>query len=623
MTPARILNQCYVFPLSATTLKPLIKWRKGSLKGVASFPNHSGPWGIDCGKSGLVVVDVDVKNGKDGRKSLANLPPLPETYTVKTKSGGYHYYYRGNSRNTASVLGEGLDTRSEGGFVVLYEEVVCAAPIAELPEPLREKLGGTPVKADREERALIDLDQPCNISAAVDYARRADPAIEGAGGDAHTLKIAMRLKDMGVSEETALEILLAEWNDRCSPPWDADELERKVANAYTYGRAAPGSQTREHSLLVSEMAAEDVFAGTVAAVKETRTHAALKIIPAPQWSSTTPPPSDPVLTGFFDIGDIAAVIGAAKSYKTWFLLQLAACIASARPFLGIEIKKPRKVLFIQFEVTANHFHRRFKTLLHGLGLTEPLDNLGFINGRGLDVQMSQISEAVRAWGAEVIFLDPLYMLIEGEENSATDLKFLLKQFSAIANDAGAAILFSHHDSKGFAGDRKTVDRGSGSSVLGRFYDGALIISDHRDLDDYKVITPILRNYKPVAPFCVTWDKVFTLSDLPADILTSRSNNQRATSRIAAANYIKEVRQCIANAPACAVNQAALIESLRTSAGLTKAHAHKAIKAALESPDESLRIFSNGGHGLQRKQNLYAISARNLEKRISQLNKNEK
>jgi hypothetical protein len=622
MPPAIILNQCYVFPLSPATLKPLIKWREGSRKGVSSFPNHSGPWGIDCGKSGLVVLDVDIKNNKDGRKALANLPPLPETYTVKTKSGGFHYYYKGKGRNTVSVLGEALDTKSEGGMVVLYEDVVCAAKMAPVPEWIAEKTKPVQVESSATV-SLIEVDQPCNISAAADYARQAAPAIAGAGGDAHTLKIAMRLKDMGVSEEMAFEILLGEWNDRCEPPWDADKLECKIRNAYTYGRAAPGSQTREHSLLVSGMQAEDVFAGTVATVEETKPRMALNIIPASQWSATTPLPSDPILKGFFDIGDVACVIGAAKSYKTWFVLQMAACIASGRPFLGIQTEKPRKSLFIQFEVKADHFHRRFKTLLHGLGLTEPLDNLGFINGRGLDIKMSQIAEAVRAWGAEVIFLDPLYMLIQGEENSATDLKILLKQFAAIANDAGAAIVFTHHDGKGVAGDRKTVDRGSGSSVLGRFYDGALIISDHRDLDEYKVITPILRNYKSVAPFCVTWNKVFTLSDMPADILTSRSNNQRATSRIAAENYVEAVRQCIANAPTLAVNQASLIESLRTVAGLTKAHAHKAIKAALESPDESLRIFSNDGHGLQRKQNLYALSEKNLEARIDQLNKNEK
>ena len=88
----------HVFPLHPTSYKPVIKWRAGSLKGTDSFPTHNGPFGLDCGKSGLVVLDIDVKNGKDGRLSLAELPGLPATYTVKTKSGGYHYYFKGEGQ---------------------------------------------------------------------------------------------------------------------------------------------------------------------------------------------------------------------------------------------------------------------------------------------------------------------------------------------------------------------------------------------------------------------------------------------------------------------------------------------------------------------------------------------
>lgn len=48
-------------------------------------------YGIHAGASGLLIVDVDPKNGGDPEKYFADWPP---TKTVRTPSGGYHFYYR-------------------------------------------------------------------------------------------------------------------------------------------------------------------------------------------------------------------------------------------------------------------------------------------------------------------------------------------------------------------------------------------------------------------------------------------------------------------------------------------------------------------------------------------------
>jgi hypothetical protein len=45
--------------------------------------------------SGLVVFDLDVKNGKDGIKALLDaVGALPKTLTATTPSGGLHHYYK-------------------------------------------------------------------------------------------------------------------------------------------------------------------------------------------------------------------------------------------------------------------------------------------------------------------------------------------------------------------------------------------------------------------------------------------------------------------------------------------------------------------------------------------------
>lgn len=78
-------------------------------------------------ESGIFVLDVDVADGKAGDETLHDLErlwgDLPATPTVRTGSGGLHYYFAwptgADIRNSASgTLGPGLDIRGAGGFVV-------------------------------------------------------------------------------------------------------------------------------------------------------------------------------------------------------------------------------------------------------------------------------------------------------------------------------------------------------------------------------------------------------------------------------------------------------------------------------------------------------------------------
>ncbi|MCX4792650.1 bifunctional DNA primase/polymerase [Streptomyces sp. NBC_01221] len=95
--------------------------------------------GVACGRSGLIVVDLDVPHEGDvppaeysgvvdgdtmfnvliGRTPGAR--PVP-TMTVRTPSGGRHLIYRGPVdsavRNTARTVGWCIDTRAAGGYVV-------------------------------------------------------------------------------------------------------------------------------------------------------------------------------------------------------------------------------------------------------------------------------------------------------------------------------------------------------------------------------------------------------------------------------------------------------------------------------------------------------------------------
>ena len=83
------------------------------------FPDCN--FGIACGPSNLVVVDLDVKHGKDGLAAWKELTQglFNNTFSVETPSGGIHFYYRGSDfRNSVEAVGSGIDVRGDGGFVV-------------------------------------------------------------------------------------------------------------------------------------------------------------------------------------------------------------------------------------------------------------------------------------------------------------------------------------------------------------------------------------------------------------------------------------------------------------------------------------------------------------------------
>jgi Bifunctional DNA primase/polymerase, N-terminal/Family of unknown function (DUF5906) len=209
---------------------------------------------------GLLVVDVDNKNGKNGDDELLKLElqgfDLPPTYEQVTPTGGRHLIYAVHTpvKQGANVLGPGLDVRSKGGYIVGAGSEVAAGTytaierlIAPAPQWLIDRCGKaverTQIGHDPAQIGKIDQDRATR--RAVEYLATAPLAIEGKSGDQTTYQVAARLKDFGVDAAAAFELMHEQWNRRCSPPWDADELIQKVENAYRYGQEPVGAAAPE------------------------------------------------------------------------------------------------------------------------------------------------------------------------------------------------------------------------------------------------------------------------------------------------------------------------------------------------------------------------------------------
>jgi hypothetical protein len=219
------------WPEAATSeLNQLKSWER-------KFPGCG--WGVACGPSGWVVVDID---GVHGEVSVLDRD-LPATLEVETQSGNRHLIYSGRCASKIEALKK-VDIKAVGGYVVAAGSpgyrIVNKLALAAVPDWARE-LAGKPQR-ERRETAVLSEDDPADLERAQRWLDNSAPAsIQGEGGNDNAYRIAARIKDFGVSEARCLDLMLGPWNERCEPPWDFIELSRVVENVYHYGRGDQGA----------------------------------------------------------------------------------------------------------------------------------------------------------------------------------------------------------------------------------------------------------------------------------------------------------------------------------------------------------------------------------------------
>jgi putative DNA primase/helicase len=185
------------------------------------------PIGLRTGEAnGVFVLDVD---GEEGRDTLSVLETeneaLPATYTVSTRGGGEHRYFKHPGfkiKSTNGVIGPKLDVRGDGGYVI--------AP----PSPGYTASRGSPDTVAHAPGWLIELvrdDREANAEPLGDTIpeRQRNTSLTSLAGS-------MRLRN--ASTASILAALNEENQQKCHPPLSWREI---VNIARSVGRYAPGS----------------------------------------------------------------------------------------------------------------------------------------------------------------------------------------------------------------------------------------------------------------------------------------------------------------------------------------------------------------------------------------------
>ncbi|MBA4130053.1 MAG: hypothetical protein C0519_01365 [Hyphomicrobium sp.] len=466
-----------VTPLLPGTKKPFLRdWQKAPFDAldvleIWDYGDQHGV-GIVTG-DGFFVLDVDVKNGQPGAESLARMiavhGPLPATRTVRTPSGGWHYYFATPPGRTVSNankglqtrFGEGLDIRGVGGQVVAPGNIYDGKPyaferegrIAPAPEWLLDCLAPAPVKSEDAAKVVCETDRPEDLARCRMWLENSPDVFEGGRDDA-AYKMACRFLNLGASPESCRE-LLETWSEKkCRPSLTDDDLDRVAGSATRNLQDAIGRD--------SFQAAAATF-GEIEQPPDSAPVPARSLIEYPDEISVDAilkAQAQSIVKGLIAPGDVGIMYGESTAGKSFALVDIGFHVALGRTWAGLRVKQSA-VLYICLE-GAPGFRKRVATARDNIGnpgkffarITVPV----FLSAKSPDETKKSIdhvlaahSELMGASGAQqsLIIIDTLSRVMAGDdENKVEDvMNFLTRYVGEIQRATGAAVAIAHHTNK--------------------------------------------------------------------------------------------------------------------------------------------------------------------------------
>lgn len=428
----------------------------------ATLPGPSYNWGIATGSvSGIVVVDVDIKNDGIANTAQLNLSP---TYTVTTPSGGIHYYYAippGRPVRSTVGLVPGVDIRADGGYVAappsVDYEVAVGCELAPLPDSVL---------------ALLDKPKPelVNLEGEIPEGQRTT----------YLVKVAGMLKRKGLAPKSIEQALTQENMSRCNPPLDCYEVLNIARSAEKWIAEdpilAPLESNPPESLVIkpSDLADETL---EFLADKE-------KVKGEPTGIDGL----DRLLGGGKRLGEVTCWHAEAKVGKNALWHKLMFEFSCVR---GIPIGYASRELSPEVEVIPNLLSLTFKenawkselTEKRKLYYREALDvwPIYFAKGYGyfpFDTLVTWVKE-LKALGVSYFWFDHLHYMVEDPEDHRAASK-LVKDLKSLARTEDIHIDVIIQPNKLMEGQKLSLNSIKGGAAMGQAIDNLLTLERVRD-----------------------------------------------------------------------------------------------------------------------------------------------
>lgn len=447
----------------------------------SEFPGSN--WAVACGPSGLVVVDTDLKKGKDGHANLVNLEmehgEVPPTLCVRTASGNsLHRYYTGSSRSSNSTLAPGVDVKSCGGYVV--------APGSIFRDAEGKSLGQYCIENESAIAAVPGWIANANPPRK-EVAAPVDQTIPDGKRDQELTSIAGSMRHRGLEFDEIFAALSVVNARRCKPPVEEAALVRICRSVCRY---EPGSAKQIEAALALEAAAPPPqAAGLVPCASDIDA----ENMPLRPW----------VAPGRYLRGAMSLTVGPGGASKSSFALLEGIAISLGRADIaGMKYKQePRTVWYYNAEDPKAEIERRILGIcirhnISAKSLTRFFYSSG-VDGNPLRIAatdqhgrvvlnrpaLDYIQSQIQRTSAELVILDPWAGIHSCDENANIEIDQLARQLIRIATESGVALHVIHHSRKlGTAegnGDAE-ITRGASSLVAAARYACTLRGMSERD-----------------------------------------------------------------------------------------------------------------------------------------------
>jgi hypothetical protein len=491
---------------ATTDLKQIEAWWTAS-------PNAN----IGISTAGLFVVDVDTHKGGIATLEILTLTEdFPPTVESITQSDGLHILYRlpehTAARSGVNVLGQGIDVRSYGGYIVAPGSEIAGrryrwrndAPLALVPPWMLDLSKAGKPKGPSAAKRLVDEDQEAIERAFQWLAKHAPDAQLGNRGFT-AYKVACRLYEFAVSRETCEE-LLATWSEaQSNPPMDLADIQHAAMSADRNMQNAKGSK---HSAApgfepvdISESQAKhDDRLRRKAELREAQepderspNNAVPTFAPVAPFDPVTLPRRPWVIPNLACRNVVTLVAGPGGVAKSTWTLQVAVAGVTRRSDIcGFAVPKRGRVLVWNQEDDLQEMQRRLAAIMQAFDVSwdDLKDESGapmLFFGSGVDTPLmlaqrrgdgvatgpavSAFMATVRENAIDTLILDPLVELHEVSENDNVQMRAVIGVVRNIAKAANCAAIVVTHVKKpdkarradGFAGDMDTA-RGASSQI---------------------------------------------------------------------------------------------------------------------------------------------------------------
>lgn len=491
-----------VFPVNPKTGNPRIEgWPDKATNNKAQIERWWHKWPnsvaaiVTGDKSGVSVLDLDRKKGKDGVAVLEAMgldPAKLSPVVVETPSGGLHIYFRhpeGLRCDSSGKLGAGVDIKAHRGFVFApgavkptgaYRSIgaldlvdvlglIGPSGLPEWPEALTP-----PQRVPERPSDTTPGTTPLDVLRDAIMAIPLEVREEKFGTEAEWFKVARILYDeTGGSDEG--RALWHEWSEGWGG-YDYDEAEAKWnrTGVYSGERAtvrtifAVAERHGWHDLRAFDsIPTADELAEIEALIADSPADAPERAdLPAGGLTFLSPSecvaykPREYVIKGMLAEGEVGAIVAPPNVGKSLLAPLLAYAVAQGQEVFGMRTRKGR-VLYVAAE-DHHGMIGRVAALKGDLGNAPDFALVGGVTDLSPGKPgLKALRAAVKAQRPSLIVIDTLAMSFPGlkeNENGAEGMGMVAAVARSLAA-WGAAVLLLHHPAKNSEGDQ---GRGGGA-----------------------------------------------------------------------------------------------------------------------------------------------------------------